>query len=101
MIECEILMAEALEFTRFAALMNEHFEVGDTGIVLQLVECSRLKSFPGEPREPFSLVFQGPQTPLLPQKTYPLRNSQLGMVEIFLVPIRSVADGFQYEAVFN
>ena len=94
-------MQEILEYSKFAACVNEAFEIADSGVTLQLVECNRLKSVPGEPREPFSLMFRGPQNPFLQQKIYALKNPQLGPVEIFLVPVGRIASGFLYEAVFN
>jgi len=48
----------------------------------------------------FYLLFRGPK-PLLPQGIYRLAHPQLGEVDLFLVPIRQVRDGFVYEAVFN
>jgi hypothetical protein len=52
-------------------------------------------------REQFSLHFSGPGTPVLPQQIYRLEHPQLGVLEIFLVPIRSNAAGTTYEAVFT
>jgi hypothetical protein len=52
-------------------------------------------------REQFSLHFRGPSTPALPQRIYRLEHSQLGALEMFLVPIRRDASGMIYEAVFT
>lgn len=51
-------------------------------------------------REPFSIVFRGPVEPVLPQRIYRLEHSELGELELFLVPIAQAADGTRYEAVF-
>jgi Domain of unknown function (DUF6916) len=47
-------------------------------------------------RAPFSLVFAGGPSPPLPQRIYRVEHTQLGAMEIFLVPI--AVD--RYEAVF-
>ena len=52
-------------------------------------------------REQFSLHFRGPATPELPQRIYRLQHSELGTLEIFLVPIKRDAGGMTYEAVFT
>lgn len=51
-------------------------------------------------REPFSIVFRGPAEPVLPQRIYRLEHTELGELELFLVPIAQDADGTRYEAVF-
>jgi hypothetical protein len=52
-------------------------------------------------REQFSLHFRGPSTPALAQRIYRLEHSQLGTLDIFLVPIRRDVSGMTYEAVFT
>jgi hypothetical protein len=49
----------------------------------------------------FSLLFRGPQQPLLPQQIYAVDHDALGSFELFIVPIRRDAQGVHYEAVFN
>ena len=51
-------------------------------------------------RAPFSLLFRGPMTPILPQRIYPLEHAQLGVFELFLVPVGPDQHGMCYEAVF-
>ena len=56
----------------------------------------------GDRTEPFSLTFVGPRDTPLPQATYSLEHSDLGSLDIFLVPIGPDASGKpRYEAVFN
>ena len=38
-------------------------------------------------RAPFSLLFQGPLTPALPQGIYSLLHQKLGLLELFIVPL--------------
>lgn len=53
---------------------------------------------PGSPA--FSLLFHGPQTPILPQRIYPLDHPELGRLEIFVVPLGPDAKGMRYQAIF-
>jgi hypothetical protein len=52
-------------------------------------------------QENFSLMFVGPANPFVPQGMRMLVHKELGELELFLVPVGQVQDGFQYEAVFN
>jgi len=49
----------------------------------------------------FSLFFRGGPHFLLQQHTFTLEHPALGTLDIFLVPVARLADGFRYEAVFN
>ena len=52
-------------------------------------------------REPFSLLFHGPLEPALPQCMYKLSHEQVGIADVFLVPVERDEQGLYYEAVFN
>jgi hypothetical protein len=52
-------------------------------------------------RQAFSVTFDGPAEPILPQRIYTLENEELGELAIFLVPVASDEEGTQYEAVFT
>ena len=53
-------------------------------------------------RDSFSLFFQGPLQPYLPQATYPLTHDALGGPHhVFIVPTTRRQEGFLYEAVFT
>ena len=52
-------------------------------------------------REQFSLHFDGPREPLLPQKIYHLENDGMGALDLFLVPVAQDDEGTTYEAVFT
>jgi hypothetical protein len=52
-------------------------------------------------RTPFSLVFRGARTPVLPQQIYRLVHESLGVLDMFLVPIGPDQVGMQYEAIFS
>ena len=90
-----------LDLKFFESHLGEQFQVDGAPIALKLAECKRMKSYPGEPREPFSLLFRGPAAPMLSQKSYVLSTEATGPIEIFLVPVGQDAAGLMYEAVFN
>jgi len=52
-------------------------------------------------REPFLLLFSGPLEPFLEQHMYTLQHDELGMIEMFLVPVKQDENGYYYEAVFG
>ena len=51
--------------------------------------------------ERFSAYFLGPADRYLEQKTYSIEHEQMGVFDLFLVPVNQDQDGFRYEAVFN
>lgn len=93
----------ALTLATFEALVGDRFTVeGTTPAAIEFVleSATAAGEWPGR-RDPFSLLFLGPGEPLLPQATHPLRHPDLGVLEIFLVPISRGADGVRYEAIFT
>lgn len=99
-----------LTIESFADLTDRGFRLSlDGGVELHL-ELREVRSLGSPPpgrspadrpwREPFSLLFQGPSEPLLPQRIYPLRHEELGGLELFLVPIGREQAGVQYQAIF-
>lgn len=52
-------------------------------------------------RTPFSVLFCGPETPILPQNIYRIEHDQLDTMELFLVPVGPGKAGMLYEAVFT
>ncbi len=70
-------------------------------VTLELVEVNAAAPRPGQPRPSFSLVFRGPRGLYLPQRVYRLEHEDLGLLDLFLVPIQPNAEGSLFEAVFN
>ncbi len=70
---------------------------------VHLVEADALGGPADAARQPFSLVFEGPSQPPLPQAIYGLAHPTLGPapVDVFLVPVARSPSGMRYEAVFN
>ncbi|HYR63822.1 MAG TPA: hypothetical protein VET24_14480 [Actinomycetota bacterium] len=73
---------------------------GDEPFTLVLAEIQRRAGAPGF-REPFSLQFLGPRSPVLPQGTYRLTHPKVGALDLFLVPIGASDAGVTYEVVFG
>lgn len=51
--------------------------------------------------EQFSILFQGPPEPILPQQIYDIQHPTMGSFELFLVPIGADESGVTYESVFS
>jgi Domain of unknown function (DUF6916) len=77
---------------------------------VELVEVSEHQpGAPGTHRTPFSLLFHGPLTPVLPQAIYRLEHKEIGGLELFIVPVgpaESATPGqapaaMRYEVVFG
>jgi hypothetical protein len=94
-----------LSLDDFAARCNETFRVSSEGATqeLRLIEANALGAGSGAPagRAPFSLVFRGPREAALAQQIHPLEHAELGVLELFLVPIGPDALGLRYEATFG
>lgn len=100
-------MLDKLTVTTFEEQLGKLFRLSlpDGGAIeLVLVEARSLSLRPGTAgprREPFSLLFRGPKSPVLAQRIYPLEHETLGRLEIFLVPVGPDGEGMRYEAIFN
>lgn len=68
-------------------------------ITLKLIQTSLIIS--NQQQEQFSLIFKGPDNPVLAQNTYNLKHEYLGELQLFLVPVARDDFGTQYEVVFN
>jgi hypothetical protein len=103
-------MLERFTLATFAEHLNDSFRLSpEEGTDLELVlieatdlstEAQRSASSPGR-RAPFSIVFRGPRTPILPQRIYRLGHYAIGDFDLFLVPIGPDAQGVRYEAIFT
>ena len=52
-------------------------------------------------RDPFSVYFLGPVSPILPQAMYTFRGETETIERLFIVPIGQDGDATEYEAVFT
>jgi hypothetical protein len=99
-------MAASLTETEFSNHVNTKFRVvleGEKSVDLELTEVKGYMSKHNEQTgmERFSIYFQGPAEPHLPQKLYSFQHAEMGSFEMFLVPIAKNDAGFRYESVFN
>lgn len=91
-----------LTLATFEPLVGDGFSVDAAPGALEFVleSASAAGEWPGG-RQPFSLIFVGPGEPMLPQAIYALQHADLGVLEIFVVPIARNDDGARYQAVFT
>ena len=91
-------------FDSFAACLQQAFSLAteDSQIELTLVgvEPHSTQRDSDKPTA-YSLVFQGPSEPVLPQRMYRLSHAQQGEFDLFIVPIAQDDAGVRYEAVFS
>ncbi|WP_417714197.1 DUF6916 family protein [Pseudophaeobacter arcticus] len=87
---------------QFSELQEQEFVVTSTEapVTLKLIEVTKLGA--GE-RDggAFSLLWQGPLSPILTQEIHRLSHPKTGDQDVFLVPVAQKEAGFQYEAVFT
>ena len=86
----------------FSDHLNSSFKVdaGSSGpVTLRLAEVNEPSTPPNI--ELFSLIFQGPATPQLPQRIYTVEHEKIGAFSLFLTPIAADDEGISYEAVFH
>lgn len=93
---------ENLTIASFDGLQDRTFTVvsSEPPVALELIEVKKMGS--GE-REggAFSLLWQGPSEPYLPQSIYRFSLADLGEHDLFIVPVAEKKDGFQYESIFT
>ena len=103
-------MLETVTLDTFAHHLGATFAVrlpADANIELRLVEATPLGTQKrgaltgAGGRAPFSLIFRGPASPVLPQHVYSLAHAAIGPLEIFIVPIGPDNEGMRYQAVFT
>jgi hypothetical protein len=71
----------------------------DGDIALELIKLSSQKLSPQQ--EQFSVFLKGPREIYLPQHIYTMHHKNMGVFDLFLVPVAQELDGIIYEAAFN
>jgi hypothetical protein len=96
---------DRLEHADFARLVGSVFRLALPGggtLELTLLEASEHRQLPAPGRRAgFSLVFRSGESGHLGQSIYRLEHEEMGVLELFLVPIGPREGGMCYEAVFN
>ena len=93
--------------TDFAPHVGKTFpmRVGPNATVALVLSDARSLGFapgPSERSESFALLFTSGERGHAPQAIYSLEHPELGVLEIFLVPVGPArSGGMQYEAIFN
>ncbi|HEY3762547.1 MAG TPA: hypothetical protein VGN23_12445 [Verrucomicrobiae bacterium] len=88
----------------FSRLLNLRFRVcldAANTLEAELIEVTPGHAMKDTPYENFSLLFNGPRHPVLPQGIYGFEQDNLGRFELFIVPVGQNQNGTQYQAVFN
>ena len=100
-------MLDELTTADFAPYVGQDFRVVLTGLApvdLELVSATELSPATRPSprgRQPFSLLFLGPESDqYLMQHIYRLEHPHMGVLELFLVPLGPQHRRMQYEAVF-
>ena len=97
-------MTTEFGYDSFAGCLQQTFQLsnGDDSHPLLLISADRHAKQPDNHHPPgFSLLFQGPREPVLPQRMYRLNHDRLGEFDLFIVPIGADDEGVHYEAVFS
>ena len=95
-------MLEDFSIATFADRLGETFRLQDASgapLELELIDARGVQG-DSDGREPFSIVFRAPASPILDQMIRRLEHDELGAFELFLVPIGPDDTGMRYEAVF-
>ena len=95
-------MSAQLKPTMFAEYVGTQFDLlDDPSRAFSLTLTNVVEHVKTERQEVFSLFFHGPADSFVSQGIHKLKHSQLGELELFLVPVGRDKNGFQYEAAFN
>lgn len=95
-------MSTPLSLGRFTPLVGTGFRLRPSAehvVACTLIEARALAPA-GYGVDPFSLIFRTAPGAPLPQRTYRVEHDEIGVHDIFLVPIGPDRDGMRYEAIF-
>lgn len=68
-------------------------------LALEAVQDATTVAKPQDGVHSFSVIFQGPQQPVLPTRTYQLSHPRLGKMNLLLVPHERRQTGMCYKAI--
>ncbi|HKP46666.1 MAG TPA: hypothetical protein VJT50_08705, partial [Pyrinomonadaceae bacterium] len=95
-------MENRLSHRDFAEQLNKNFTLqleGRDPIEMELVDVSELLLTSQQER--FAIIFRKPGPEVLPQRIYSVANADIGITDLFLVPVKQESDAVYYEAIFN
>jgi hypothetical protein len=96
--------AKALEGTPFRIELGDGSVVSltlDEVLAFEARQRRRSRAGSAPRRDPFSLYFVGPVTPILPQAMYTFRGDSVTLERLFIVPVGQDGEATEYEAVFT
>lgn len=85
----------------FAAQLNAKFQVDVGSKRFESVLTAVSELLTSSAHETFSLMFRMPENFPMEQGLYRFENPEIGVHEIFVVPIGKTSDGAEFQAVFN
>ena len=102
-------MLDSLTVDSFLPLVGSRFSIDLDGrsIDLELTEAKEARHYDDDERNPFSLLFQGPVEPLIPQGQRHFSHPDFSDMELFMVPLgpkSARGEGvavMRYEVVFG
>ncbi len=93
-----------IKMNDFQGCLNDLFRIHldeNQSLQFKLIEAKELSNFNQDKGKPFSLLFSSEEKGILPQQVYTIEHSQLGNLDVFLVPIGSDEKSINYEAIFT
>lgn len=100
------MTATDLTFSAFSRVLNTVFLLVDepgNRMKIELIEV--VNELEGKTAPPgydaFSLIFRAAHSEPLNQRIYSLEHDEMGVFDVFLVPVRQDATGVDYQAVFT
>lgn len=98
-------MLDKLSSADFSPHLNQTFRLhaGELTLEIELISVEERGAAysPNAQRKPFSIIFRGPLEPILPQMIYKIEHSEMGALDLFVVPIGPDERGMRYQAVFS
>lgn len=89
------------DFSHRCGQVFELAAAADLKLQLLLVEAIALPMPAVGARQPFSLMFEGPPAPLLPQCIYRVGPANEDAEDLFLVPVGADSRAVRYQAIFT
>jgi hypothetical protein len=95
-------MPEQLNIEDFSKQLNTKFKVyysDEKVFEAELVEVLELRN--DDLLRTFSIVFLLPAEFGTEQRIFKIEHPEMGVLELFIVPVRQTESGIRYEAIFN
>lgn len=97
--EALLTLPRASSFTELVGSTFEVLDVPPATFELKMIKV--VEHAKSDRQEAFSVFFIGPLERFMQQGIRKVRHTQLGELEVFLVPVAKTNEGFEYEAAFN